>query len=194
MFRGWTGRTPDVEKARAMVAGWDAMLRKDSVEAGLYITWRAAVDPKGIDAYRPLEERRPFAEAGLVKAIETLETAHGSNWADWRYGRLHRRDFPHPFVAEFDLPTVERSGGNGAVGADGASYREIIDVADWDRSVATNVPGQSGQPESPFYGNLLPLWDKGEYFPMAFSRARVDREAAHRLTLKPPAASSSAQR
>ena len=48
------------------------------------------------------------------------------------------------------------------MGADGASYREILDVADWDRSVATNVPGQSGQPESTFYGNLLPLWDRGE--------------------------------
>ena len=49
----------------------------------------------------------------------------------------------------------------------------------------TNVPGQSGQPESPYYGSLLPLWDKGEYFPMAYSRTRVDREAAHKLTLKP---------
>ena len=69
-----------------------------------------------------------------------------------------------------------------------------MDVANWDRSVVTNVPGQSGQPESPYYGNLLPLWDKGEYFPMVYSRARVDQEAAHRLTLKPAASSSSAQR
>ena len=58
----------------------------------------------------------------------------------------------------------------------GASYREIMDVANWDRSVVTNVPGQSGQPESPYYGNLLPLWDRGEYFPMVYSRARVDHE------------------
>ena len=47
------------------------------------------------------------------------------------------------------------------------------------------------------YGNLLPLWDRGEYFPMAYSRARVDREAAHKLSLRPaarPAATSSARR
>ena len=36
--------------------------------------------------------------------------------------------------------------------------------------MATNVPGQSGQPGSPFYGNLLPLWERGEYFPLAYSR------------------------
>jgi len=194
LFKGWAGSTPDVEKARAMVAAWDATLGKESAEAAIYITWRGTVDAKALDFYRPLDERRPLADAGLVKAIAKLTQDQGPNWSAWRYGRMHTRDFPHPFVAEFDLPTVERGGGNGAVGADGASYREIMDVANWDRSIVTNVPGQSGQPESPYYGNLLPLWDRGEYFPMAYSRARVDQEAAHKLTLKPAAAAPSAQR
>ena len=35
-------------------------------------------------------------------------------------------------------------------------------------SLATNIPGQSGQPGSPFYGNLLPLWAENKYFPAAF--------------------------
>ena len=98
---------------------------------------------------------------------------------------MHTRPFPHPFVAAYDLPGIERDGGTGAVMADGASYREIMDTADWDRSVVTNVPGQSAQPESEFYGNLLPLWDKGEYFPMLYSRARVNQNSAHKLTFKP---------
>ena len=85
----------------------------------------------------------------------------------------------------FDLPTVERRGGNGAVGADGASYREIIDVSNWDRSITVNTPGQSGQPGSPYYGNFLPIWEKDEYVPMSFSRGLVDSNAEHRLTLQP---------
>ncbi len=96
---------------------------------------------------------------------------------------MHTRAFPHPFVAAFDLPTVERPGGAGTVAADGASYREILDVADWDRSIVTNVPGQSAQPESPFYRNLLPLWADDTYFPLVYSRPRVDREAAHTLKI-----------
>ena len=44
--------------------------------------------------------------------------------------------------------------------------------------MVTNVPGQSGQPESPFYGNLLPLWDRGEYFPLVYTRARRSRGGA----------------
>jgi penicillin amidase len=58
-------------------------------------------------------------------------------------------------------------------------------VSDWDRSLVTNTPGQSGQPGSPFYGNLLPLWASDSYFPLVFSRARVEKESAHRLTLQP---------
>jgi penicillin amidase len=193
LFNGWAGKAPEVEKARSLIAGWDAMLHKESAAAALYLTWRGAVDAKALEYDRPRPERLPLVEAGLLAAIQQLTKRQGGNWSEWRYGRMHERDFPHPFVSAFDLPTIERSGGNGAVGADGASYREIMDVADWDRSVVTSVPGQSGQPESPFYGNLLPLWDRGEYFPLVYSRARVDREAAHTLSLR-PAAATSAQR
>jgi penicillin amidase len=186
-FKGWTGSTPEVEKARAMVAAWDAVLHKDNAAAAIYETWRTTVDPKALEFFRPTAEKRLFVEAGFLKALEKLKETQGPDSSTWRWGRMHTRPFPHPFVTAFDLPTVERDGGTGAVMADGASYREIIDTADWDRSVVTNVPGQSGQPESEFYGNLLPLWDKGEYFPMLYSRAKVDQNTSHKLTLKPAA-------
>jgi penicillin amidase len=71
------------------------------------------------------------------------------------------------------------------VAADGASYREILDVANWDRSLGTNVPGQSGQPGNPYYVNLLPFWAANRYFPLAFSRKTVDGCPAHTLILQP---------
>ena len=37
----------------------------------------------------------------------------------------------------------------------GASYRQVIDVGNWDAATMTNAPGQSGDPRSPFYDNLL---------------------------------------
>jgi penicillin amidase len=190
LFKGWAARAVEVEKARSMIVSWDAMLHKDNAAAALYIAWRELVDRAAFDYDRPREERVALVEAGLVKAIAQLTQQQGTDWTAWRYGKMHTRDFPHPFVRAFDLPIVERSGGNGVVAADGASYREIMDVGDWDRSVATNVPGQSGQPEGPYYGNLLPLWDRGEYFPLAYSRAAVDAAAAHKLSLRPSSRSS----
>ena len=48
-----------------------------------------------------------------------------------------------------------------------------------------SAPGQSGQPGSPHYDDLLPLWQKGEYFPLAFSRAKVEKVTRHWLKLIP---------
>jgi len=71
------------------------------------------------------------------------------------------------------------------VAGTGATYRHIIDFADLDASVATNAPGQSGQPGSPFYGNLLMPWANQEYFPLLFTRAAVEAHGGHRLVLAP---------
>jgi penicillin amidase len=184
-FIGWTAADPVVERAREMVATWDAMLTKDSVPAAVYITWRRAADqdaPAG-GSSGPLA--RGAVEAALQKAVQKLSADFGADPGQWRYGRVHTQAFAHPVLAAFDLPTVERRGGNGVVGADGASYREIIDLSNWDNSITINTPGQSAQPGSPYYGNLLPLWANDEYFPMAFSRKVVEEKAAHRLTLEP---------
>jgi penicillin amidase len=138
---------------------------------------------------------RTLGEA-LKKAKERL----GSDPAKWRWGTLHVTPFRHALSTDdarrvlFDLPSVERGGDGNTVNASGgpefravhgASFREILDVADWDRSVATSVPGQSGQPGSPHYGDLLPLWAEGKYFPLLFSRERVEKEAKQKLVLEP---------
>ena len=185
VFKGWTGKAPDTERARNMIAAWDAVLDKNSAAAAIYSTWRQQADRKAYDFDLTLDERRPLVESGLVKAIARLTETQGADWSQWRWGRMHTQAFAHPFVKAYDQPTIERSGGTGSPFAGGASYREIMDVADWDRSVVTNVPGQSGQPESEFYGNLLPLWDRGEYFPMLYSRAKVDQNSAHKMNLRP---------
>jgi penicillin amidase len=85
----------------------------------------------------------------------------------------------------YDIPAIERTGGAGTVAAIGATYRQIIDFADLDRSVATNVPGQSGQPGSPYYANLARSFAAQQYFPLHYTRAAVERAALHTLVLKP---------
>ena len=185
LFRDWTSATPAVERARQMLASWDAVLGKDSAAAAIYSTWRSASTPQERDVTRPPSDRKPALEAGLTRAIAQLTTSQGADWSGWRWGRMHTRAFPHPFLSMFDLAAVERPGGTGSVAADGATYREILDVSDWDRSIVTNVPGQSGQPGSTYYDNLLPMWASDTYFPVVFSRGRVETAAAHRMTLTP---------
>jgi penicillin G amidase len=49
----------------------------------------------------------------------------------------------------------------------------------------THVPGQSADPRSRHYSDLLPLWGRDEYFPLVYTRSRVERETAAVLWLIP---------
>ncbi len=135
----------------------------------------------------------------LAEAWRETVRRQGPDPAKWSWGRMHRATFEHALAttaersAVLNLADVPRGGDGTTVNAtaggerqtNGASFREIIDLADWDRSVMINVPGNSAQPLSPHYGDLLPLWADGRYHPMLFSRAAVDRHATARLVLRP---------
>ena len=47
-----------------------------------------------------------------------------------------------------------------------ASWRQILDVGNWDVALAMSNPGQLGNSVSPFYGNPWDLWKNCEAFPL----------------------------
>ena len=161
------------------------MQTKDSAAAAIYATWRRGSTPEERDLTATPEQRKARLGPSLVRAVGQLRTSQGADALAWQWGRMHLLAFPHPFMSWFSLPSIERAGGTGTVAADGATYREVLDTADWERSLATNVPGQSGQPESPYYANLAPLFAADRYFPLVFSRPRVEAAARHTMTLIP---------
>ena len=143
---------------------------------------------------RPGAARDSIVLAAFDDAMAALTKEFGADWTAWRYGTIHTAPFHHPLSKAFDLRDASRGGDDNTVNvtagagwsqSHGASYRGIFDTADWDNSVATNVPGQSGQPGSEYYDNLLPLWEGYRYFPLVYSRAAVERETKHLLVLEP---------
>ena len=65
------------------------------------------------------------------------------------------------------------------------NFRRIIDLANVDNSVATNAPGQSAQPGSPYYGDSREYLGSDKYFALPYTRGAVDKLAAHTLTIRP---------
>jgi penicillin amidase len=206
LFQEWSSEDADIEWGRAQIAGWDGAFDKNSTAAALYMIWRGEVDDELLEAWqgdgaalpatgpRGAETSAPEAqeaqqqaaiEAGLGSALASLEERLGADRTEWRWGRLNTQSFRHALLSAFDLPTVEKTGGAGTVYANGATFREVFDLADWDAAMATTAPGQSGQPGSPFYGDQIEPWAAGEYFPLRFSRAAVEEVTAHRLVLRP---------
>ncbi len=62
----------------------------------------------------------------------------------------------------------------------------MIDVGDWDASVAMNAPGQSGDPRSPHYRDLFADWAADGAFPLLYGRAAVERNTTQVIMLRPP--------
>ena len=67
----------------------------------------------------------------------------------------------------------------------GASFRMVADVGNWDAASMTNAPGQSGDPRSPFYDNLLEGWANEGSFPLVYSRQQVEAHKAFTIKLMP---------
>ena len=184
LFQGWTSSDARIETGRAALAAWNAQSRRESMAAALYrMMTRGMREARSTTVAQP--QKQAMLERAIAAGLDSLKATQGDNPAEWRWGRINRQELPHSLVRAFDIPSVERHGGAGFVAAVGATYREVIDMGDLDGAMSTNVPGQSGQPGSPYYKNLVDGFGKGEYFPLAFSRAAVDKVAEHRLLLLP---------
>lgn len=138
----------------------------------------------------------------LTKAERALTEKLGTDRSQWQWGRLHVMKFVHaigrvPALGRLfnaaapptggDAFTVNNAGFNPATFMQGvvASYRQLIDVDDWDRSLSIHTTGQSGLPFHRHYRDLVPLWAAGQYHPMLFSRARIEQNAGGTLRLTP---------
>ncbi|MCJ2053481.1 penicillin acylase family protein [Methylobacterium sp. J-070] len=121
--------------------------------------------------------------------------------AGWSWGRLHHALFAHPLTGlrpdeAWDVGPLPVGGSAASVMhaeyrtdtfrlTHGASFRMVVDVGDWDRSVFVNVPGQSGNPESPHYADLAPVWGRQDHVPMLYGRATVDAATETVIALTP---------
>jgi len=157
----------------------------------------------------PAAARDALLLASLKEALGELQSEMGPDMAGWSWGRLHHATF-EPAVgvlaepalkAQMSMGPLELPGSASSPRAatyrvwdfavtSGASVRMVLDVGHWDNSVAINSPGQSGDPFSPHYRDLFPLWAAGDYVPLFFSRAAVERAAETVLTVLPAAKGS----
>jgi penicillin amidase len=151
------------------------------------------------------QSRAKVLAAALADAIRWLRQAVGPELRDWKWGAVHPARFNHPLGAKKPLDRLFNRGPypyGGDIntvwqasfvpklpyepaGGFTASWRQIMDLSDWDASRAVHTTGQSGHPASPHYDDMIPMWLKGEYHPLLWKRERVEAHAAHRLTLVP---------
>jgi penicillin G amidase len=173
------------------------------------IDWLNAPDGRfGAD---PAKGRDELLARSLEEAVAELTKRLGTDMNAWHWGqpKYHHALIRHP-LAEMAAPNVRatlnvgpspRGGDSYTVSATGSadnqtsggSLKIIADTENWDNSLGLNNPGQSGDPSSPHYRDLFEIWSRGKYFPIFYSRAKVESVAEGRQTLTPRPASTAPQ-
>ena len=138
-----------------------------------------------------VNQKKSFLVESFIVSIDKLKTKFGNNFENWTYGQDEYKHIKikHPLEdivndSIYNLLSFKSypRGGNGYTPnstssnlsqSSGASFRVIIDTKDWDNSLATNSPGQSGNPLSPFYRNLYEDWANDKYFNLFYSKEKI---------------------
>ena len=150
---------------------WDAALRADSRAALIYEVWTSKLRrPRALQtdaASLEIARARSRNRAALRQGSRGLAMGQAPP-ADPGRIRSGKHEFQlGPVARPGDANTVNATSGTNFRQTNGASWREVLDVGDWDRSVMTNVPGESGDPASKHYGDLLADWAAGRVPPDA---------------------------
>ena len=207
LLRNWDGvLAPDSGAGALFMVWWERHL-KPALQQKLL--------PPEPESLSDIHDRTVVEHVGKVENHEIVAATLERAWADtgellgpdssqWAWGSLHHTVFEHPLLQLADSELAEQMrlapyarGGSGftlnatshytpALRVDhGASYRQVIDVGNWDASTMTNAPGQSGDPRSPYYDNLLEGWATEQDFPLLYSREAVMKHRAFTIRLSP---------
>lgn len=172
------------------------------------IAWLQAPDGRfGAD---PIAGRNALLAKSLDEAAAELTGRLGPDTEKWRLGAYHHATIIHPLSAalkpdlraQYNVGAAPRGGdsytvtatGGGDNQTAGGSFKIVVDTEDWDNSLGLNNPGQSGDVSSPHYRDLYELWAQGKYFPIFYSRRKVESVAEKAFELRPAAVDAGAAR
>lgn len=207
MLRLWDGRVDANSEAAALYELWSAGLQSAMAERLIPSAARrlvTAIHPHVVrdlllapDARLgedPVRTRDQMLETALRKATAARA---GRDWGTIHTVRLHHSlaaSMPH---LRADIAGLG-SGGDGTTvmarwwagladtnTSGGASFAAVVDVGNWDATLAINAPGQSGDPRSANYADAYGPWLRGNYTALPYSQAAIDAVAAARLVLVP---------
>ncbi len=214
MLTNWDFRLEPNAIEAAIYVTWENQLRsqardrfvpepaKDlirSIQMKKLVDW--IISPE--DKFGLASDRDKFLGQAFNDAITQLEETLGDDMNNWQYGQ---EKYKHSYITHalgnvtdsitsntLNVGPIPRGGNSytpGSTGGNlrqssGASFRMIVNTGDWDAAIGTNSPGQSGDPESPFYQNLFESWAKDEYFPVYYSREKIEAATIEKTILSP---------
>jgi penicillin amidase len=214
-LKGWDCRLEPKSIAAGIYNAWEQQLRADieqlmvgayskldvSIQINKVVEWLML--PDGKFGENTIAGRDQFLVGAFEKAIDKLRKKLGPDINKWQYGQAAYKHITlkHPMSdavktdiqQKLDVGPIARGGNSFTLNntssndnqRSGASFRFIVDTGDWDACLAMNTPGQSGDPDHPHYRNLFELWAKDGFFPLFYSRKKVESVKSYEIKLAP---------
>ncbi len=153
-----------------------------------------------------VEGRDQILEIALSSAVDQLTELLGSDMGRWRWGDLHTASFENQSLGQSGIWPIEWLFNRGPVEVDGSigtlnntaydlgesygvetvpSYRQVVDLQDFSRSLSMHTTGQSGHPFHPHYADMIDAWRNFQYHPMLWNRSQVEAAAEGHLRMIP---------
>ena len=131
-----------------------------------------------------------YAADSFDNAISDLKKTYSSSIPAW--GSVHTSYFPHRIFSNIQALNCLTSSSTKTIGGTAtvnvaasnenfvtthaASYRQIIDFSDYEKSKFIFAPGQDGNPFALGYSNFIPLWRDGKYLSFSEENKKLKRE------------------
>ena len=195
------------EWERRLTANMKALLVPAAASPYINVQMKKILDhlilPDGRFGDDPIAGRDEVVRKSFQEAVAALSKKLGKDQAKWQLGQAAYKHvlLKHPMSnavkpdirKKLEVGPAPRGGNSHTVNntssndnqSHGASFRIIVDTGDWDACLAANTPGQSGNPEHPHYRNLFELWAKDRFFPLFYSRSKVESVAEYKIQISP---------
>jgi len=181
--------TPDGRFGPDPIGGRDALLLKSLNEAVANLTRRFGADMEkwSLGAYH-----HALIHHSMSSAMKPEERARYDVGDLPRGGDIYTVDAT---ASLGDQPAGARQSSSADLDnqTGGGSFKIIVDTEDWDNSLGLNSPGQSGDVNSPHYRDLYQLWARGRYFPIFYTRRKIESVVEKTFDLEPGGVAGSSE-
>ncbi|RZL34616.1 MAG: penicillin acylase family protein [Pedobacter sp.] len=127
-----------------------------------------------------VETLADLVNASFKFTCDSLERKYGPIGDDWRWGKVKGSNVPHlAKIPGFGSKKLDIGGSKSTINAlsesNGPSWRMVIELGKKVKGHGVYPGGQSGNPGSKFYDNMVDTWAKGELYDLFFMQSPDDK-------------------
>ncbi len=126
------------------------------------------------------ETLNDLVNEAFTYTCDSLERKFGSIGKNWQWGNVKGSNVPHlAKIPGFGSKKLDIGGGRSTVNAlsetNGPSWRMVIELGKIPKGYGVYPGGQSGNPGSPYYDNMVDTWAQGKLYDLFFMQTQDDK-------------------